>query len=107
MVCWVRNLGGDLGSLTFARCPGVGNLALLPDECQNPLGLPPPPWGLTLIDAFPTAKSPKALNIVVYISTGLRSSLSGAELVVMCSKDLIFKKILLYLYNFLFASHSK
>ena len=24
MVCWVRNLSGDMENLTFGRCPGVG-----------------------------------------------------------------------------------
>ena len=40
----------------------------------------PRPWGLTMIGAFKN-KASKVLNIVVYISTGLKSSLSGAELV--------------------------
>ena len=39
MVCWVRNLSEEMGSLTFTRYPGVGNLTLASRKCQNPLGL--------------------------------------------------------------------
>ena len=43
-----------MGTLTFTRCAyacrgGEFDSAWLPEICQNPLSLPPPCWGLTLI----------------------------------------------------------
>ena len=41
-----------MANLIFTRCPGVGNLTLASRKCQNPLGMPAPPWALTLTGAL-------------------------------------------------------
>ena len=54
--CWVRHLSGDMGNLTFTRCPRVRNLTLAPMKMSNAPGsarLSPVPWGLTLTGAEP------------------------------------------------------